>query len=158
MKMNFIKRLIFGLAFILLTAVTASAKPKLTPELMAKIVALIDRIGTNRETAPVYANPLGLSSDGATWANRTTAATDSTDNTFRGFAIDRGTSQDVLLSDVHNGVLFAFHALRDGTLKGAITFDGKTRTLTTRTPAQAQADFDAEVAFWAANVDTLLKK
>jgi hypothetical protein len=132
------------------------ATSPLTPEILNKIVRYIALSGIDRETAAVLANPLGLSASGQTWASRQVAVEDSQNHYTHGFAVSRGTDQDIYLSKRLPDSIHAFRATRDGKVVGALFAIPSTGQVSMRDPAEAQAEFDDEAKLWADNIDALL--
>jgi hypothetical protein len=134
---------------------SAAASP-LTPALAAKIQALITYNGRDAHMAASYANALGLPTTGQAWANRQVRAADNGATHYAG--IGRGTDQDIVLSVTTPAMTEAFWAHPDGTLVNALSFDAATHAITVHSPAEAQADFAAECAFWSQNIDGFLAR
>ncbi len=136
--------------------VSPAAAPPLTPEVMDKMLKLIAAHGTNRETAEALAGALGLADPGKSWPNRQMEIEDAKYHYSHGFAVSRGSDQDILLSRRTKDSIYAFRAHRDGKVVKALIANFKTGKITMRDPAEAQADFGAECSLWAANADHLL--
>ncbi len=129
----------------------------LTPGFIAKVLALMSRHGNDRETPAPFANALGLTPAGESWANRQVAATGQKTQFLHSFAVSRGSDTDILLSVRRPDALLAFRAHRDGTLVSALSYDIKTRQITLLEPQVAKTRFADECAFWAASLDALGK-
>lgn len=140
-------------------AATAAPSPgaMLTPALLAKVLRLIDLRGVEREVPPNYANALGMTASGAAWPDRQQAATQGT--VLHGFAVSRGTDQDVVVSVRDQAELRVFRVRRDGGMVvAACIVDLGDGDITMRAPAEAQAQLDEEMRFWATYVDQLLAR
>jgi hypothetical protein len=121
--------------------------------LLGKVLPLIASGGTDREVAPVFASPLGLSPAGAAWQTRQLVLKDSANSTMHGFAISRGTDPDIILSRRDAKSVYAFRSSRDGELVSAIMADRSTKQVTLLSRSEAKAEFDSEWKFWYNNID-----
>jgi hypothetical protein len=133
---------------------TASAKPApiITPEQMAKLLKLLDEKGGDNAFPAVIANPLGLGAPGQAYMARTLAAGDPA-GLIRGFAISKGSEQDIVISNVTAGKnAYLYRAHRDGTLVAAIIGDAATQKVISWNVADAQKSYLAEVALWTGMV------
>jgi len=128
----------------------------LTPAFMEKMLKLISAQGQDRECPSQFANALGLSAPGKTWADRQVVADGKSTGFVYGFAVSRGSEQDLLITVRQPAALLAFRAHRDGTIVSAFSFDAQSQKFSIRTPLEAQAPFAKVCAFWQANIDKLL--
>jgi hypothetical protein len=127
----------------------------LTPEIMKKMLQLIAAKGTDREAVAAYANPLGLTAAGQGWPDRQISAKGN-DIVIHGFAVSRGSDQDLLLYSNTPTIVHIYRANRNGKIVTALLLDKSAGQIITRAPAEAQSDLDAEFVYWAANVDSLI--
>ncbi len=133
----------------------ASPGAMLTPALLAKVLRLIDLRGVQREVPPNYANALGMTASGQAWPDRQQAATQG--KVLHGFAVSLGADQDVVVSVRDDAELRVFRVRRDGGMVvAACIVDLGDGDITMRAPAEAQAQLDDEMRFWATYVDQLL--
>jgi hypothetical protein len=144
-----------ALAVVLLAPLAARAQtPPLTPDLAAKMAALVSTKGHDGKIAPRFANGLGLTAAGQVWTGREAEA----DNTAGHHFVDLGPgpSGEFLLTLLTPSTVSAYRVRRDGTLLSALNADVATRTITMLSPADAQAGFAAECGFWAQHIDGFL--
>ena len=138
-------------------AAVPSPGAMLTPALLGKVLRLIDLRGVEREVPPNYANALGMTASGQAWPDRQQAATQG--KVLHGFAVSRGTDQDVVISVRDDVELRVFRVRRDGGMVvTACIVDLGDGDITMRAPAEAQAQLDEEMRFWATYVDQLLAR
>jgi len=137
-------------------APAAPANSTLTPEFLEKMLKLIAAQGQDRDCPAAFANPLGLGATGQTWADHQAVAYGKTTGFLYGFAVSRGSDQDVLITVRRPKDILAFRSRRDGTLVSAFAFEIQSKQLGMRPPAKAQEDFIEVCEFWRANVDKLL--
>ena len=131
-------------------AAEVSASAPLTPGLLAKMLTLVSTKGRDGKIAPRFANAMGLTAAGQGWTDRQASAADGVTNHF--IAVGPGADSEILLT----ALAASFRVRRDGTLLSALSVDAATRAITMRDPYDAQADFAAECAFWAQNIDSVL--
>jgi uncharacterized protein YkuJ len=121
----------------------------LTPELLGRLLDLVARKGTDYETPALVSNALGLSATGHTWRNRQVNTPDSQPGCSHCFAIDRGGEKDLTIVLSTPNDLKIYRTERNGKIVLAVIYDRKTEQITLRDPAEAQAEVNAEFAFWA---------
>jgi len=135
-------------------AAEVSASAPLTPGLLAKMLTLVSTKGRDGKIAPRFANAMGLTAAGQGWTDRQASAADGVTNHF--IAVGPGADSEILLTALTPKVAASFRVRRDGTLLSALSVDAATRAITMRDPYDAAADFAAECAFWAQNIDNVL--
>ena len=128
------------------TTLPNRAATALTPDVLGKR-------GHDRETPAIISNALGLTATNQTWPSREVAALDDRPHYLHGFAINRGDDRDIAFSIRSPNSIRAFRVHRDGQLVSALVEDLRTGQVTVRSPAEAQADLDIELAFWVAGVN-----
>ena len=128
----------------------------LAPQLLCKMLPYIASNGVDRELAAVFANPLGLSTAGATWSYRGIGIHHPDAEHIYGFGISRGADPDVLLSHRMPDSIHVFRANRDGTVIKALTFSVATKQVTMINPTEAQAEFDTDWNLWSDEIDDLV--
>ncbi len=137
------------------TQVSGSA---LTAELMAKMLQLIERRGTDHEMGARLASFLELSAGGQVWLYRSVTAPGTQDKMQHGFFVSRGSDQDIVIGRRSDRDAHLFRAHRDGKVVLALSVDIKTNEILMRPPFDAQAEFESEVKLWAGGIDRLLAK
>ena len=136
------------------TSVPVSA---LTPQLMTKMLQLIALRGIDRELAAEFANPLGLTNPGQSWPNRQVASYGVPSKFNHGFAVSRGSDQDIVISLRSPETIYVFRSNRGGKIVAARSCDIKNGgQITMLDFADAQKALDNEIRFWAKNVDKLI--
>jgi len=134
-----------------------SVASSLTPEFISRMLTLLSLRGNDHETPARFANALGLTPPGVSWANRQVAAKGQATEFIHSFAVSRGSDTDLLLSVRRPDALLVFRAHRDGTLVSALSYDLKTKQIGPLDPKVARTDLADECAFWASSVDALIK-
>jgi hypothetical protein len=137
-------------------AATPSGPEKLTPDLLSKLLRLNTLKGTERVVPAPFANALGLGKPGQGWPDHDIGITFASDNLTHGFAVSRGTDQDVLISVRYPESIRTIRSTRDGKAVAGLVYDHTTNLITLMPIDQAQTGLDAEFAFWAAGIDKLL--
>ena len=132
----------------------AGAPRPINPAVLAKLLKLIASAGADIDVPVTVAGPLGLG-DGKAWPARQFAVHASATGSVHAVALGRGDDQDIVFSVRGPAAVSVFRAHRDGTLVTATNLFEGTNQATTLPPGEAQADFAAEGAFWAANVDAV---
>jgi len=139
------------------TNTTSTHVPALTPQLMTKMLQLIAVSGSNRELAAEFAHPLGLTATGQSWPNRQVASYGIPSNFNHGFAVSRGSDQDVVLSLRTPDTIYVFRSDRHGASATALSCDVKNGNIITLNFVNARKALDNEIRFWAKNVDKLIQ-
>jgi hypothetical protein len=134
----------------------APAGRTITPELRAKMLKLISTMGRDSEIPASIASPLGLTAAGVAWPNRQFAFQLNGGGALHAAAIGRGADQDIILTTRGPAAITVFRARADGTLQGAVNYFLQTNQPIPLPSAEAQAEFAAELAFWAANIDAVI--
>ena len=133
----------------------APADATVTTGLLAKMLKLISVEGADRDIPPPIAGSLGLAAAGEAWPDRQFAFEWKPSATLHAVAISRGADQDIVLSVRGPAAVSVYRAHRNGTLVSATNFFLETKQIATLSPAEAQAGFSRECAFWAAHIDAL---
>jgi hypothetical protein len=121
--------------------------------LVARLVALASRRGHAGNDVPdPYAHTLGLTAAGRPWINYSVGLRFA-GGKIHSFQMDRGNGSDVLFTARNPNGLTAFRVHRNQVLTCAIRLDIVHHRLTMRRLGEAQADFAAEIALWAARID-----
>jgi tetratricopeptide (TPR) repeat protein len=146
---------VFVLAFA--SGLAAQASPQassspafLNPAILNKVLDLIATAGVDHDLSATFGNALGLSGTGQTWPYRGIAT--KVDGTH-GVAINRGSTPDLVFTNISATTLSFYRAQRNGQVVSAGFFDKSTKKLTMRTPTEAQADLNAELGYWTKNID-----
>ena len=135
-------------------AAAAAAGSPLTPDLLAKMLTLVSTKGHDGKIAPRFANGLGLTAAGQTWIDREAQAANAAGDHY--IDVGQGPDSEILLTLRTPKAVTAYRVRRDGELLSALSVDIATHALTMSSPADAQADFAAECAFWTQNIDGFL--
>jgi hypothetical protein len=135
------------LALIFLPERTVSAQnSRLTPELLSKILAVLQTDGRDREIPAPLASALGLPV-GEDWPTRQFNSVD-INGTYHGIGINLKSDQDIALVWAIPKVLHAFRIHHDGTLVAGAIHDLKTDQYTKLSGDAAQKELEAEFAYW----------
>ena len=139
-------------------ALAAPAPPgaprAINPAVLAKLLKLIASAGADIDVPASVAGPLGLG-EGKAWPARQFAVQASATGSVHAVALGRSDDQDIVFSVRGPAAVSVFRAHRDGTLVTATNLFEGTNQSAALPPGEAQADFAAEGAFWAANVDSV---
>jgi hypothetical protein len=128
------------------------------PAVIDKLLKLIAGLGVDTALPAPVSSALRLTTDGQPWPDRQFAVQSTDAGTLHAAAVHRGGDQDMIFSVRGPAAISTFRARRDGTLVSATAFFSETHLTASLPPAQSQADFAAEGAFWAAHVDELLSQ
>jgi hypothetical protein len=136
------------LLMIFLPERTVSAQnSKLTPELLSKILAIVQTDGTDRKIPSPLAGALGLAA-GEDWPTRQFNSMDTSGN-YHAIGINRKSDQDIALVLVIPKIsLHAFRVHHDGLLVAGAIHDLKTDQYTKLSRDAAQKELEAEFAYW----------
>ena len=130
----------------------------LTPELLAKLTRLVYLSKHEGPTPPATANALGLAAPEQGWRHRFASAQDNNTGVTHSFAIGADDAQTMTFSASDPTQILAIRILSNGAAGAALSIDPKTKVMTLQNPAQADAEFQAECAYWTANIDDLTKQ
>lgn len=133
----------------------APADRAITPVLRGKMLQLITKAGQDRDIPAPISSALGLTPAGTAWPDYQLAIR-SNGETVHAIAFSRGTDKNVVLTVRGPAAITVFRARPDGTLGSAVNLFVKTNQTLPLPVGEAQAQFADELAFWAANIDTLL--
>lgn len=137
------------------SAVSPDVAP-LSPDLLNKILALIEEHGVDVELSPTIANTLELSSKGSAWAAREIGAReDESDSStpLHNIWIHAGATEDFLVSHWAAGTSHLMRVSRDGKVVSAMIYDPGGLGSRSIPITVAQEEVNAEFAFWNRNVE-----
>ena len=117
------------------------------------MVKLASTKGHDGKIGPRFATALGLTTAGP-WADHEVVGGDVAIDYY--IAVGASGDSNLVLYGRSAKAVSAFRLSRDGTLISAMNLDIATKAITMRTPAEAQADLDAEAGFWAPVIDGFL--
>ena len=137
-------------------AAATPADQALSPALRAKLAQLISKAGHDREIPGPIAGALGLTPAGAPWPDRQFAFQWNGAGAFHAVAVGRGAGQDIVLTVRGPAAVSVFRARADGKLDRGVNLFLQTNQTMPMFPAEAQAEFAAELSFWAANIDAVM--
>lgn len=75
----------------------SDTSPKLTPELMSKMLKLISKTGHDKDLPANISYELGLAAEGQSWPYQMVTYDSTGDKFSHSFSVSRGTTQDVLV-------------------------------------------------------------
>lgn len=127
-----------------------TTQPPLAPELLNKMISFIARKGWDRDVPADEATALGLAA-GQSWPLRGVSSPDpDVGDKYHGWAVSRGSDNDLLLAAQQGQIYHFYRITRDGTIIKAIIFNRANHQITMLDSAQAQIEVNAEYAWWAA--------
>jgi len=140
---------------------SSQSEPNLTsllrPQLLIEMHELAASQGADDELESKLASALGFCDDGQKWLNRQVTVKLAPSDALHTFAIDRGEGQDFLVSIHSSNELQAYRVHRDGKVAAALALEIPTSKITLRSPSDAQADLNSEMAVWAETVKALVE-
>jgi hypothetical protein len=128
------------------------------PGVIEKLLKLIAALGVDTALPGAIAAALGFEGAGQPWPDRQFAVKSGDDGSLHAVAIHRGADPDMIFSVSGPAAISVFRARRDGTLVAATAYFPETHLTANLPLAQSQADFAAQRAFWASNVDALISQ
>jgi hypothetical protein len=157
------RRLVLAAPFVLAPFLPAGARGQAPPRgvppgVIDKLLKLIVAAGVDTVLPASVGTALGFPANGQPWPDRQFAVQSTESGTLHAVAINRGAEPDMIFSTRGPAAISIFRARRDGTLVSATAFFSDTHLTATLPPAQSQADFTAEGAFWALHVDALVSQ
>jgi hypothetical protein len=138
-----------------LTPANVDAQSQAATAIIAAVRAKIIPVSKESDVPARFATALGFIPKGAAWGYVQGGVTDA--GGVMHTIGDDPASGDVLIVRRQPELLMAFNARRDGTIVAAISYALTADILTKRTPHDAKADFDAELAWWASWLKTAPK-
>jgi tetratricopeptide (TPR) repeat protein len=129
----------------------------LKPQLLIEMHELAASQGADDELESKLASALGFCDDGQKWLNRQVTVKLAPSDALHTFAIDRGEGQDFLVSIHSSNELQAYRVHRDGKVAAALALEIPTGKIILRSPSDAQADLNSEMAVWAETVKALVE-
>jgi tetratricopeptide (TPR) repeat protein len=146
----------FGLPIHASSQKAPNTASPLTSQLLSKMLQLVSTQGVDKELDAKLANALGFCEVGKNWLERQFTVKGAPSNAQHVFAISRGDGQDFMVALQGLNSLHAYRVHRDGKVAAALVFDIPNGKITMGTPAEAQADLNAEMNIWTENVDALV--
>jgi tetratricopeptide (TPR) repeat protein len=145
---------VFASLWLVMPTTSQAQNSGLTPELLNKMVKLAAEQGSDKVIDAAFATPLGLTVNQA-WPSRRLTTKDQHGD-LHTLDLNRGTEKDIVIySRPPGGIFKLFRARRDGTIVKAFYLVLDTKQFTARGIQEAQKDFEAEIAYWAASVERL---
>ena len=138
------------------SAPAGGAVQPLSPAVRDQVLDLIAGFGIDRDLPPIIANALGLSASGQTWPYKemdSEVDLGKSSGSRHIFAINRGAAPDLVIALRTGNAMLVFRTRRDGQVVTALSWDTSAAGVVMRTPAEAQADLNAEFSYWTRNVD-----
>ena len=138
------------------SAPAGGAVQPLSPAVRDRVLDFIAGFGIDRDLPPIIANALGLSASGQTWPYKemdSEVDLGKSSGSRHIFAINRGAAPDLVIALRTGNAMLVFRTRRDGQVVTALSWDTSAAGVVMRTPAEAQADLNAEFSYWTRNVD-----
>jgi hypothetical protein len=120
------------------------------------MLQLITKAGRDRDIPAPISSALGLTAAGTAWPDYQFAVRGNGSGAVHAIAFSRGTDKDVILTVRGPAAITVFRARPDGTLGTAVNVFVQTNQTLPLPAGEARAQFADEVAFWAANIDTVI--
>jgi hypothetical protein len=153
--------LIAPLALAPLAAAPSWGQPAsraMPPGVVEKLLKLIAGLGVDTNLPAPIAAALGLGAAGQPWPDRQFAVKSGDNGSLHAVATHRGPDPDVIFSVTGPAAISVFRARREGTLVTATAYFPETHLTANLPPAESQANFGAEGAFWVSHVDALMSQ